>query len=483
MIRRLTRCLLAIVVALVASAKTANGYDPATTHAGLTERSVLASELHRVLARSLARPLGVFEPVVFSADAADKREGRAIAARLATLDPGAGYAPGPRGAAPALAWVVAGSVIASTPAERGQHLFYDPSRGSGLSQPGGIGALGHTFGQMIDTTGGVRAFFTGTDFSLTGRPSTEWLVAPENDVGLPVFYAQLDAAIAGEQPAQRSSALARALLALGGTLAVLQEAGEPAHVRNDFRRSYLGNVGPSPLDRGSAYERFVAETYGRTGIPVAATPVKRPTVMAFITAADAQGLADRTQRRFFSEGSLPEDAVVDVGTNTAEVMSDVRESLPYGLPAVPRLELREISVRRYALTADRKRRLFVYERVPGRVRFSMDDAVYGDNARLLLPEIGAYGAGLIDHLFRAEITLQVADGEATVAVSGARGGVRKGEIRVFAEDDSGARRALGSVGATGGTVTIPAGTKRVAAVLRGEDEAGDLVAVCERAVR
>ena len=64
---------------------------------------------------------------------------------------------GRKASAPALAWVVAGSVIASTPAERGQHLFYDPSRGSGLSQPGGIGALGHTLGQMIDTTGGVRA--------------------------------------------------------------------------------------------------------------------------------------------------------------------------------------------------------------------------------------------------------------------------------------------------------------------------------------
>ena len=480
---RFTRRLVAVVVALVATGKTAHGYDPATTHAGLTERSVLASELHRVLARALARPLGVFEPVVFSQDAVASREGQAIALRLAALDPSTGYAPGPDGAASALAWVVAGSVIAGTPAERGQHLFFDPSRGSGLSQRGGLGSLGHTLGQMIDTNGGVRAFFTGTDFNLTGRPSTEWLLAPENDVGLPVFYAQLDAAITGEQPAQRSSALARAFMALGGTLAVLQEAGEPAHVRNDFRRGYLGNVGPSPLDRGSAFERFIAETYGRMGIPAAGTPVKRPTVMAFITAADAQGLADRTQRRFFSEGSLPEDAVVDTGATTAEVMSDVRASLPYGLPAVPRLELREIAVRRYALTPDRRRRLFVYERVPGRVRFSMDDAVYGDNARLLLPEIGAYGAGLIDHLFRAEITLEIADGAATASVSGARGGVRKGDIRVFGEDAGGVRRALGSVAATGGSVTIPAGTKRVAAVLRGEDDAGELVAVAERVVR
>ena len=86
--------VVAVVVALVATGKTAHGYDPATTHAGLTERSVLASELHRVLARALARPLGVFEPVVFSQDAVAPREGQAIAARLVALDPSTGYAPG-----------------------------------------------------------------------------------------------------------------------------------------------------------------------------------------------------------------------------------------------------------------------------------------------------------------------------------------------------------------------------------------------------
>jgi hypothetical protein len=205
--------------------------------------------------------------------------------------------------------------------------------------------------------------------------------------------------------------------------------------------------------------------------------------MAYITAADAQGLADRTQRRFFSDGSLPEDAVVDTDTTAVEVMQDARASSPYGLPAIPRLELREIGVRRYALTADRRRRLFVYERVPGRVRFQMDDNVYGDTARLLLPEIAAYGAGLIDHLFRADVMLEIADGTAALSISGARGTVRKGEIRVFGEDANGTRRAIGSVSAAGGTLTIPAGTKRVAAVLRGEDDAGELVAVGERLVR
>ena len=111
---------------------------------------------------------------------------------------------------------------------------------------------------------------------MTGRPSTEWLRAPENDVGLDAFHAGLEAAIAGDRPQRRATALARALMALGGVLTVLEDAGEPAHVRNDFRQSYLASQGPSPFDRGSPFERFVAETYGRMGVPVAVTPVRRP---------------------------------------------------------------------------------------------------------------------------------------------------------------------------------------------------------------
>ena len=106
--------------------------------------------------------------------------------RLATLDPGGRLPPDADGAASrALAWVVAGAVIAGTPAERGQHSFYDPSRGSGLAQAGGAvparvrAAAAPRRGRRVP-----RRWSTGTDFNLTGRPATEWLAAPENDVGL-----------------------------------------------------------------------------------------------------------------------------------------------------------------------------------------------------------------------------------------------------------------------------------------------------------
>ena len=63
--------------------------------------------------------------------------------------------------------------------------------------------------------------------------------------------------------------------------------------------------------------------------------------------------------------------------------------------------------------------------------------------------------------------------------------MRKGEIRVFAEDASGVRQPVGNVspGASPARIAVPAGTKRVAAVLRGEDDAGEFVAVGEAAVK
>jgi len=501
---------LAVVAAVAAlPARSARGYDPATTHAGLTEQAVLASGLHRVLARRLARPLGIFEPVVLRPQDMDATEARFLLSRLASLDPSGGYRPGPGESASALAWVVSGAVIAATPAERARNLFYDPARGAGLTEGGGmVGAL-HTLRLLLDGGGSVRALATGTDFDLTGPPATKWLVAPDNDVGLPVFYAELEAAGTSADPARRSTALARALLALGGTLAVLQDAGEPAHVRNDFRRAYLGSVGEGPFDRSSAFERFVADSYGRAGVPKADAAVARPNVMAYLTAADAQGLADRTQRRFFSEGTVPDDAVVEHDSTAADVLHDARGSLVYGLPGVPRLDLRALGERRYVyaigeeprggevpkvgkprLTAQRpvrgkgtagSRRLLAYERVPGRVRFFLDGAVYADTARSLLPEIGGYSAGLIDHLFRAEIDLEAGASQVTATVVGARGALRGGVIRIFADDAKGQRRPIGSV-ASGGSLAIPAGARRVAAVLRAEDDAGPLVSVAEASV-
>ena len=128
------------------AARRRSAYDPATTHAGLTERAALASQLHRVLARALSRPLGLFEPIALSLDELPQAQAQSLEARLAALDPSAGASPGPDGVAPALAWVIAGSVIATTPAERGQDFFYDPSRGRRAVAGGRAGVAGQHAG-------------------------------------------------------------------------------------------------------------------------------------------------------------------------------------------------------------------------------------------------------------------------------------------------------------------------------------------------
>ena len=172
-------------------------------------------------------------------------------------------------------------------------------------------------------------------------------------------------------------------------------------------------------------------------------------------------------------------------------MRDARESLPYALPSVPHLDLAAMGDIHYAYAsaeqgapAAHRRRLLGYLRVPGRVRFFLDRAVYHDSARALLPEIGAYAAGLVDHLFRADIHLEIKDGSVAVSVSDAGGTVSKGEVRLYLEDASGRRSAFASVPASAAPspLTIPAGTRRIAAVLRGEDQAGELVAVAEQPV-
>ena len=143
-------------------------------------------------------------------------------------------------------------------------------------------------------------------------------------------------------------------------------------------------------------------------------------------------------------------------------MQDARGSLPYAYPRLPRLELKVMGKKHYARTKD-KRRLLAYERVPGRVRFFLDEAVYADTARALLPEIAGYGAGLIDHLFRARDPHRHHGRRARwCRSSGRAGNVRKGEIRVFAEDASGLRQPLATVQPGSARVAhqrVPAGTQ------------------------
>lgn len=483
------------------ASRQARAYDPATTNAGLTERAAVASTLHEVLAHRLGRALGLFEPLALGREAAGpaSASARLLWGRLLALDSAAGYRPSDDGRATAIAWVMAGSVLAKTPPERIQNMFLDPSTKMGLRDASALDGFGHAVLLAADS-GGLRAVGTGTAFSFEGVSALEWIESPANDLGLPVFLSSMERAVVAPESAEREAALVRGLLALGGILTVLEDMGNPAQVRNDYRAAYLRS-GPagSPFDRASAYEQAVADRYGVIGVPGPKSVVRRARWTEYFTGADGLGLADRTQRRFFSDGTVPEDAPVDRDTTMSDVLAAARQSLTYALPAVPRLDLRPLGQVQYILATDdppgtSPRALLAYERVPGRVRFFLDQRVYADTARAVLPEIAGYAAGLVDHLFRVRINLtrsaDRADGRVQARViladgSAPVGRAVGGEVQILAEDAAGRRREIGRLPVTGAHagglasavgLAVPTDARRLVAFLRGEDEAGPVVA-------
>ncbi len=438
-------------------------YDPATTHAGLTQRGMEASRLHQVLTRKLGRALGALESLrLRPADIAP------LQSRLGALDPAGGYRPAPDGSNTAGNWVVAGAVLANTPPELGRNLFLDPISGRGLHDNPGLSGMAHATELLFSGGTTVRGLATGTAFDLEGKPSVKWIWAPENDLGVPAFLNAWERSVTEADPVAREAALVRGLLALGGLTAVLEAAGDPAFVRNDFREALLGG--------GSSYEAYVAERYGRVAVPPAGLPVTRPDIDSFFAAGDGLGLANRTQRRFFSAGTLPADTAVY--RDPEAVLRDVRESLAFPSPAIAGLVLTPASRTRY-LTFE-GRRTIAYKVSKGELLFFLDRAVYADSAAWLLPQIGAYVAGFIDHLLRAGLDIKVEQGAASLALTGVAEG---GPLQVFAENADGVRTEIPGVlplvpGATV-KVQIPAGARKLAAVVRGQDRAGPFVAAAE----
>lgn len=450
-------------------------WDPATTHAGLTERALAASKFHAVLAHQLGRPLGSLEPLRLDTRTLDVDSGRDLKDRLNVLDSAGGYRPNGDGVETAGAWVRAGAVLAKTPPERGRHHFFEPSNRKGLDDGPGLSGTLHAARLTVDEGATVRDAATGLAFSLDGMSALDWLWAPQNDLGLPGFFDGLEHSVSDARPQQRETALVRSLMALGAVVAILEDAGQPAFVRNDFRGEFLAH------DSGSDFERFVADRFGGVALPTAATPVVRPDIESFFAAGDGKGLAQATQQRFFSPGTIPRDFVRDPDDTPSDAVRIANQSLAFPEPKVAELDLRPSGRTRYVLRDGI--RVLAYQCSDRRVHFFLDQSVHADVARRWLPEIEAYAAGLIDHLLRASMKLSVAGGEATVVLEGLRGQAAAGTtLHIFAEDSAGARKEIATPRYRSGqpeTIAVPKDARKLAAFARGKDDGGVFVAAGE----
>jgi hypothetical protein len=419
---RTRRLAAALVLALAAPAM---AWESDTTHAGLTERAALASKVNARLG-ALRAAGGWLTPLTVAPEHA-----RDLLGKLAVVEPSSGAVPDRIGRLSALGWLTAGSVVEGLPAARGANHFLDPS--PARRAPIGI-------------------------------PAPDWILARDNDLGLPRFWLELEAAGTAAAPAERDEHLALALVCAGAMLHVLEDMGAPARVRADeaeFGLPLGGGLG----DRGSRFERLAALLDGRLGIPDPLPAVTRDHARDFFTAADGKGLADVTRSHWYSSGTLPARVELRGGALLERVRAAQAQPLPR-----PEQELDTQGERGAVRDADGVC-LADYAIEDDRVRFFISDECAGAQLAAILPVVGAYATGFVDWLFRGALDVAVKDG-AVVVTSAATLGA--GQVTVLAEDKDGRRSALGTSGWSGtAQVAVQAGAVRYVAIFRGVDGAGE----------
>ena len=459
--KRLIAGTLALGVALAAAAP-AHAWEP-ETNAGLTERAARASKLHAILAQAHGRALGLYDALAVAPADAPK-----LALKLGKLDPTQGGVPDGRGRQAAISWLITGALLEELPGDRSVNHFLDPVHKTGLTR--------RTVGTVRGLKARAVALLAGAGLPAHGRRADEWLVAPDNDLGLARFWTELEAATLAGPSAQRERHLAYALVCAGAIVSVLEDLASPSRVRDDLL-AHLMPLGGGPDDLGSRTERLAALAYGRLGVPAPQVAPDRATWRDFFTAADGQGLADVVHARAFSQGTLPPEIPL------AAPLAAKRAALA---GVVPTLGVKDLAAATPSDNGtpilDARGVCLVHARDnAGTVEWLLPDECVVDQVGALLPLAGGYAAGLLDWLFRG-----------TLAVSPTGTVVRgldlgAGTLVLLVDDAKGVRRQLGpkldvAAGKKDTSLTqapaVPAGTVRLIALFRGKDARGDeLVAV------
>ena len=410
--KTLATLLLSLVLASPAAA-----WEPQTTHAGLAEQAALKSRLHKRLV-SIGFGGGLFEPLTIPpADAP------ALTKALKLLSPTHGSVPDGRGRQTALAWIAAGAALADVPAAHGANHFFDPRTRKGWEAPDRSLANG-----ISDK---FREAFGRASLPSKGVPAPQWVTDKANPFNVDNFLSQYVKAVSASTPGERSRHMAAALVAAGAIIHALGDLGAPSRVRNDAA-AHFEQLGAGPDDLGSRFERIAALAYGRLGVPAPSRTITRTHLVEYFTSKAGDGLADITERTYFSANTLPAPS---------RVSKDEKPKLARPLP-VPPSRLNVMAANRDEGTTLRTKDgtcLARYRVQDDVLRFAVDDDCMLDQLSTILPEVAAYEAGLLDFLLRGELTLtaggQVAiTGKDPVQIATPTAGVRM--VAVFRGTDA-----------------------------------------------
>lgn len=440
-------CVASLAIGLVVGR--ANAWEAQTTHAGLAEQAALGSSLHKRLI-ALGWSGGLFESLTVP-----PKDAQALFEALQRMSPVHGSVPDARGRQTALAWIAAGSAIADIPANYGANHFFDPTTGKGWIHPsiGVIATLAHLLrsGHSSLPDRGIAA--------------PDWVTDKRNPLNLAGFLDQYAKAASAATPGQRSRAMAGALIAAGALLHVLGDLGNPSHVRSD-EKAHFASLSGVPTDLGSRFERIAALSYGRLGVPPPAHQVTRAHLREFFTSKDGNGLADVISRSYFSANTLPSPS--RISTATQPMLARALPNLPDKLNLIAASREEGTTLRAADGTC-----LARYRVEHSTVSFSLDDDCVLEQVAAILPEVSAYETGMLEFLFRGELTITTGS---NAVVTGR--GLGAGVVQILLEDERGIRTAIRTSEVRGDSdqlaeVSIPSGGTRIVAVFRGADAAGE----------
>jgi hypothetical protein len=444
-------------------------YDTAT-HVGLTERAAQASDLATLLSDHWGCPLGTDEPL---GPLAEPWRGRAL-----RLDPDGGVVPDerdPQSRQSALALLLAGAALEGSPAARTRNHYYDPNTRRGLVVRG-------TLLRMFFSLFGDREI--GGSLG-DGVAAPDWAVAQGNDLALSATLDALERSASAATPDERKRALGRALVGIGALMHLVEDMAAPAHVRDDFDGAMTRVPGSSVWDRRSPYEYYVERRFGRLGVPA---PAKGQTIPALPHLRDYfVTLAEWVAPRFFSSGTLPAPVAGAEGQAPAEMLERAGRGLARPQPQVPPPAIGGmVGTGGDVLASEDVPALAVYTIDPRdqSMAITLDPRTHAAYAQVLLPRAVLWAAGVLRFVARGRLAW--VDGN----LHNRGPQLANGAVTVLTEDSQGTRRTLaGAIAfpaapvAPGGAighlaVPLPPGTKRLIAVFRGTDGAGEpLVAI------
>jgi len=441
-----------VLAATALSVLPAQAYEGSTTLAGLTEQAALGSRLHRRAVERFALSLGIFEPLRLDPLLLSEERARNLYVRLTALDAGQGHAPElmPRKEGQSLAplrqhllgWLAAGAVLETHPAPRVRHHFLDGKRGGGLHRQPGVTASAASTDSVQQGISTVRQLLAGAAMDGTGLSATDWIESTDNDLGLPAFVDAYERAVTAETAAARETALVEALLSAGAMLAVLEQTGDPAFVKND-----LGAV------LGGQYAHYVAERYGRAGVPAIDAKLEVPAPQRFrelLFDGKGGGLAERTASRFLSTGTL------------------TREVLPVGTKLVGDGGYLSSPTAKHWLAWTQRAGLVEGE--PTQTSLFLDDRCFADYATALLPEVGRFAQVGLDFLLRGDLRLSLTS-ESGLLIKLLDEQLGSGTLTVLTEKASGERQVLKTLS------TLPTRPGVLGTVPLGEESLKDVVRV------